>query len=69
MDETFDMLIDIKTKDGEKESVFRAYGVSALFIINIIDKIPGVYGGALLDIGIYRKKEIQNEVVNNNPGV
>lgn len=46
----FNLFIRITTKEGEEEEVFRAYEVSEIFILNMLDKLPAFYGGALLNV-------------------
>lgn len=48
----FNMFVRITSKDGEEEEVFKAYEVSEIFIINMLDKLPAFYGGALLNVYI-----------------
>jgi len=46
----FNLFIRITTKEGAEEEVFRAYEVSEIFILNMLDKLPAFYGGALLNV-------------------
>lgn len=53
----YGLRVQIKTKDGKPETVFNGTGMSELLVINTLDKLNPMYGGALLDIKVWQQSD------------
>ena len=53
----YGLRVQIKTKEGKSETVFNGTGMSELLVINTLDKLNPMYGGALLDIKVWQQSE------------